>query len=151
MKIIAYKKYIDPSISRTLILPVDADNNFTGIELATLGDGLTYVAIPSTATLPMQPDEIKSSVKTVLLTAAQIAEIKNTSPHVALIRKRVQAKIREQFSLDDELKLARLSIGALQKTYTPSAAELESIAFYQTAIEAIVAWGQTEKAKLGLV
>ena len=121
-----------------------------GTELATLADGLTYVSLPATATLPTQPKEIAASVKTVALTAAQITEIKALSPHVQLINDRVCEKIREQYSLDDELKLARISIGELQKTYTPSAAELQSVADYQIAVEAARAWGRSEKKRIGL-
>ena len=150
MKIIAYKKYIDKSVTRTLALPVDSQGQFVGTELATLADGLTYVSMPATATLPTQPKEIAKSVKAVTLTPAQIAEIKSVSPHVKLINDRVCEKIREQYSLDDELKLARVSIGALQKTYTPSATESQAVADYQVAVEAARAWGRAEKAKLGL-
>jgi len=121
-----------------------------GTELATLADGLTYVSMPATATLPTQPKEITASVKTVTLTASQIAEIKSLSPHVKLINDRVCAKIRDQYSLDDELKLARVSIGSLQKTYTPSTAESQAVTDYQVAVEAARAWGRAEKTKLGL-
>jgi len=121
-----------------------------GTELATLADGLTYVSMPASATLPVQPKEIAKSVKAVTLTAAQVAEIKSLSPHVKLINDRVCEKIRTQYSLDDELKLARISIGSLQKTYTPSAAELQAVTDYQVAVESARAWGRAEKAKLGL-
>jgi len=121
-----------------------------GTELATLADGLTYVSMHASATLPAQPKEIASSVSTVTLTAAQAAEIKSLSPHVKLINDRVCEKIRAQYSLDDELKLARVSIGALQKTYTPSAAESQAVADYQIAVESARAWGRAEKKKLGL-
>jgi len=137
-------------IARTLVLPVDKSGQMIGTELATLADGLTYVSMPATATLPTQPKEIATSTKTVTLTAAQIAEIKSLSPHIKLINDRVCEKIREQYSLDDELKLARVSIGSLQKTYTPSAAESQAVTDYQVAVEAARAWGRAEKAKLGL-
>jgi len=150
MKIIAYKKYTDKLITRTLVLPVDKSGQMIGTELATLADGLAYVSMPVSATLPAQPKEIAKSVKTVTLTTAQIAEIKALSPHVKLINDRVCEKIRAQYSLDDELKLARVSIGALQKTYTPSAAELQAVTDYQVAVESARAWGRAEKAKLGL-
>jgi len=150
MKIIAYKKYTDKSITRTLALPADKEGQMIGTELATLTDGLTYVAIPATSTLPTQPKEIAKSVKTAALTAAQSAEIKSISPHVKLINDRVCDRIRDQYSLDDELKLARISIGELQKTYAPSPSELQATADYQIAVEAARAWGRSEKRKLGL-
>jgi len=93
--------------------------------------------MPATATLPTQPKEIAASVKTVTLTVAQTAEIKAKSPHVALIRERVREKIREKYSVDDEIKLLRLA---------PSSAT----SAYNTYAEDCRAWGRAEKAKLGL-
>jgi hypothetical protein len=121
-----------------------------GTELATLADGLTYVSMPAIATLPQQPKEIATSVKVVTLTAAQVAEIKSISPHVKLINDRICEKIREQYSLGDELKLARISIGGLQKTYAARPSELQAVADYQIAVEAARTWGRAEKKKLGL-
>jgi len=150
MKIIAYKKYTDKSITRTLALPTDKTGQMIGTELATLTDGLTYVSVPVTATLPSQPNEIDASVKTVVLTTAQIAEIKAASPHIKLINDRVCERIRSQYTLADELKLARISIGEIQKSYTPSSSEIQATADYQIAVEAARAWGRAEKKKIGL-
>jgi len=150
MKIIAYKKYTDKLITRTLALPTDKTGQMIGTDLATLSDGLTYVSVPATATLPTQAKEIASSVKTVTLVAAQIAEIKALSPHVKLINDRVCEKIRSQYTLDDELKMARISIGELKKTYTPSASELQAVTDYQVAVEFARSWGRAEKKKIGL-
>jgi hypothetical protein len=150
MKIIAYKKYTDRLITRTLLLPVDKTGQMLGTELATLADGLTYVSIPSVAKLPAQPKEIKATVATVVLTAVQLAEVKSVSPHVKLINDRVSDRIRERYSLNDELKLARISIGDLRKSYAATPAELQAVADYQVTVEAARAWGRTEKARLGL-
>jgi len=152
MKIISYKKHITNSATKVLALPIDKKGQFIGTELATLADGLTYVSIPATTTLPTQPQEISNTVtEGVALTAAQVTEIKSVSPHVRLINDRVCDKIREQYSLDDELKLARISIGNLQKTYTASASEIQAISDYHAAVEAARAWGRKEKLALGIV
>jgi len=151
MKIVSYKKHITPSVTVSLVLPADKSGQFIGTELATLSDGLTYVSMPASATLPAQPKEIAKTVTDgATLSATTLADLKAASPHVKLINDRVCEKIRAQYSLDDELKLARISIGNLQKTYTASAAELQAVADYQVAAEAARAWGRAEKAKLGL-
>jgi len=150
MKIIAYKKYTDKLITRTLALPADKTGQMIGTELATLADGLTYISMPAAVTLPQQPKEIATSVKETILTAAQIAEIKSVSPHVKLINERLSARIREQYSLSDELKLARISIGDLRKSYAATPAELQAVSDYQVTVEAARAWGRSEKATLGL-
>jgi len=106
--------------------------------------------MPASATLPTQPKEIAASVKTVVLTDAIRLEIKSLSPHVALINERVGEKIREQYLISDELKLARISIGDLRKSYQPSVAELQEVADYQVAVESARAWGRSKKAALGL-
>jgi len=150
MKIIAYKKYIDSSITRTLELPMDKQNNFIGTELATLKDGLTYVSMPAASVLPKQPKEISKSVKVVTLTAAQKAEIKMVSPHVKLINSRVCEKIRAVYTSDDELKFARLSITALGSKTPLSAKDAKAVADYQVFVENERANGAAEKTALGL-
>jgi len=136
--IIAYQKYIDPLITRELLLPVDAANTRLGTELATV-DGITYVCLPDGAALPAgQPDEIAASIiENVTLTAEQIAAIKAASPHARLINERVVAMIAAEYSMADEIKLLR----------TAPSAEYEA---YNAHVEACRAWGRTEKAKLGL-
>lgn len=138
MQIVAYKKYIDPSITVTLQLPLDKQGQHIGTELATLADGLTYVSLPAAAKLPAQPKQIAASVQTgITLTTAQIAEIKDKSPHVALIRERVRQKIAERYSMSDEIKLLRLAPSLATDTYN-------------LYVEDCRLWGQVELAKLGL-
>jgi len=131
-------------------LPSDKSGTAIGAELATLNSGLTYVSLPANATLPEQPQEIAASVRPVTLSAALVAEIKAASPQVQLINTRVRDKIRATYDLADELKLARIAIGALQKTYTPTPEEVQDITDYQVAVEAARDWGRAEKGKLGL-
>ncbi|MDD3644337.1 MAG: hypothetical protein PHR19_02295 [Bacteroidales bacterium] len=144
-KIYSYTKYVDPLITRTLILPDEV-----GTELATIGD-VTYVSIPDDATLPtIQPDEIKASIKLVTLTPELKAAIKEASPHAKLISARIIEKIREQYTVDHELYLARIGVGQQQGLYTPTASELKEIADFGVFVETIRAWGNAERAKLGL-
>lgn len=111
-----------------------------GTELATLADGTTYVSLPPGATLPAgQPSEIAASIiNPVVLTAAQVAEIKASSPHVRLINQRVTEQIAAKYSATDEIGFLR--IGATDPGY----------AAYNTHVESCRAWGVAEKTKLGL-
>lgn len=99
---------------------------------------MTYVCLPDGASLPAeQPAEIAASVQAVTLTDAQRDAIKAVSPHVRLINERVQAAIAERYSYADEIKLLR------------TAPSPEMVA-YNAYAEECRAWGQVEKAKLGL-
>ena len=91
--------------------------------------------MPDSITLPEQPEQI--TVEEVELTDELKESIKSASPHVQLINDRVVAKIREVYSLNDEIKMIRLS---------PSA---ESTA-YNEYVEACREWGRVAKANLGL-
>jgi hypothetical protein len=121
-----------------LRLPEDAATHGpVGTELATI-DGVTYVSLPPGAVLPgNQPSEIAAGVQVATLTEVLKDAINAASPHVALINTRVIEKIREQYSLDDEIKLLRT--GKTQDT----------VAWNAWADECR-AWGRQEKAKLGL-
>jgi hypothetical protein len=144
-KIYSYTKYIAPLITRTLVLPDEI-----GTELATIGD-VTYVSIPDASTLPtVQPDEIKASIKLVTLTPELKTAIKDASPHAKLISARIIEKIREQYTVDHELYLARIGVGQQQGLYTPTASELKELADFGVFVEGIRAWGNAERAKLGL-
>jgi hypothetical protein len=144
-KIYSYIKYVDTQITRTLVLPYEL-----GTELATIGD-VTYVSLPDDAVLPtVQHDEIKASIQLVTLTPELRTAIKEASPHAKLISERIIEKIREQYTVDHELYLARIGVGQQQGLYTPTAAELQEIADFGVFVEGIRAWGNAERAKLGL-
>ena len=135
--IIAYQKYIDALITRELLMPTDESNNQIGTELATVV-GITYVCLPDGSTLPSeQPQEISSTISVVTLTTEQIAEIKAASPHVRLINNRVAKMIDVEYSMADEIKLLR----------TAPSTEFDT---YNAFIEYCRAWGNSEKAKIGL-
>jgi len=135
-KIYKYQKIVDDYTTHCLVEPdynlLETEDRIT--ELCTI-DGVTYVSVPDSITLPAQPEQI--TVEEVVLTDELKAAIKAASPHVQLINDRVVSKIREVYSLNDEIKMIRLS---------PSA---ESTA-YNEYVEACREWGRVAKANLGL-
>jgi hypothetical protein len=132
-------KYQKISDAYTTYLLAEPDYELLGLEdriteLCTI-DGVTYISVPDGITLPEQPEQI--TVEEVALTDELKAAIKSESPHVQLINERVVAKIREIYSLNDEIKMIRLS---------PS----EESAAYNEYVESCRDWGRVAKANLGL-
>jgi hypothetical protein len=142
--IYSYQKYIDNFTTRYIKLPESLElHGQIGTELAVL-NGLTYVCLPDGYTLPVdQPVEIASSIVAVKLTPELSAAIAAASPHVALIRTRVKDKIAEKYTLTDEVGMLR------GKAQAPSATN-STFDKYNTFVELVRAWGEAEKAKLGL-
>ena len=131
--IYAYTKYVDAIRTVEMLLPGSGMER-QGQELATI-DGITYVFVPDTATLPPQPPEI--TVAPVTLTDALRHSIKAASPHVWLINERVVAMIRQRYSVDDEIKMLRIA---------PS----DETTAYNAYVEECRAWGREQKAEMGL-
>jgi hypothetical protein len=135
-KIYKYQKITDQFTTHCLVEPdynlLEIEDRIT--ELCTI-DGITYVSVPDSIILPAQPEQI--TVEEVELTDELKESIKSASPHVQLINDRVVSKIREVYSLNDEIKMIRLS---------PSA---ESTA-YNEYVESCRDWGRVAKANLGL-
>jgi len=148
---ISYQKFIDSETTKLINLPVDAEDQAVGTELATLSDGLTYISIPDGYTLPAeQPSEIANSIQTVTMTQSLNIEIRAASPHVILINARVREMIREQYSVEDELYFARTAAGVLVGIYNYEPGEAAAFALYFNSVEDARNWGVAEKAKLGL-
>lgn len=105
-------------------------------ELCTL-DGETYVALPDDTSLPEQPLEIAGSVRVVTLDPVLRERICAASPHIALIRERVAARIAERYAPSDEIKLLR----------TAPSPEFD---LYNDHAESCRQWGRERKAELGL-
>jgi hypothetical protein len=124
-----------------------APGDDTLTELCTL-DGWRYVSVPDGIT-PIVPDTL-TTWQSVTVTPALREQIKAASPQCRLIAEQVIARIRATYSLDHELYLARIGIGVLQGTYTPSADEQAEIAQYQIDVEAAREWGRQQRAALGL-
>ena len=132
--IYSYQKHIDSLRTVEIALPEGEGHQRIGTELATI-DGTTYVNVPDGTTLPTQPGEI--TVDEITLTPDLIDRIKSISPHVRLINSRVVDMIRQRYSVDDEIKMLRLS---------PS----DDSARYNDYADQCREWGRQEKGKLGL-
>lgn len=115
------------------------DGVSAGQEVAELLDGRTIVALFGTAQLPTsQPAAIEASIEALTNPSADLlTAIKQASPHVALINQRVEDAIGERYSIANQIKLLR----------TAPSAEMTAFDAYA---EECRAWGQAEKAKLGL-
>ena len=144
--IYAYQKHIDALRTVEIILPSDGSQRI-GTELATIGD-TTYVYVPDTATLPPQPAEI--TVAPATLTDALKADIKAASPHVRLISDRMQEKIREQYSLEDEAYFSRIGVGVALGAYAFQPGEHEALLAFGAFVESVRQWGRDQRALLGL-
>jgi len=144
--IVRYRKATDDWTTHTLATPHDSGCT----ELCTLDDGYTYVAVPAGVDLPEQPAEIAASVETVTLTPELREAIKAASPHCKLISERMIERIRERYSVDDELFFARIMVGAGAGLYEMQAGEMAEVAAYKEHVEAVRDWGRAERAALGL-
>ena len=137
--IYSYEKFTDEYTTYTLVEPdynlLNTDSRIT--ELSTI-DGLTYVHVPDDIVLPEQSEQIKGTIKEVILTDELKELIKNASSHVDLIRKRVVDKIRQKYTIEDEIKFLRTGL------------DTDEGIVYNAYVEECRAWGNTEKAKLGL-
>lgn len=135
-RIYSYQKIIDEYTTYTIVEPdyelLETEDKI--ITLCTIDD-ITYVSVPDSMQLPTQPECI--DLQEVMVTDELKAEIKAASPHVRLINQRVDAMIRERYSIGDEFKMLRLA---------PS----DESTVYNDYIEDCRAWGHDEKAKLGL-
>jgi hypothetical protein len=128
--IVAYRKASDAYT----VYSLNATEGST--ELCTL-DGVTYTALPDGAELGEQPEQIAASVQVISPDVELRERICAASPHVALIRERVAARIAERYSLTDEVKLLR----------TAPSPEFEA---YNAYAEECRQWGRERKAELGL-
>lgn len=143
--IVSYQKASDAYTTYQLALPDDAG----AVELCTLA-GVTYISVPDGVTLPAQPEQIAASVATVALDPALREAIKRASPHCQLIDARVREMVRQQYPLEDELKFARIGVGAAMGMYSPTPDEVQAMTVFGEHAEAARQWGRDERAALGL-
>lgn len=111
---------------------------------------MTYVSLPDGAILPEQPGEIAASVATVRPDAVLKAAIIAASPHCQLVDQRMRDQIRGAYTLEGELKFARIGVGASMGMYQPSQDEIQQMTVYGEFVQGVRAWGKAELAKLGL-
>ena len=143
--ILSYTKKTDQYTTYQLLTPEGST------ELCTI-DGTTYVSVPDGETLPdHQPAQIADSIETPVMTPELLAELKAASPHAALINRRMIEKIRERYSVDDEMFFARIAGGAGLGRYEIPLSEQAELDAYQQYVEGIREWGREQRASLGLV
>ena len=145
--IYAYTKVSTPYTTIQMALPYEMDSENQCTELCTLDD-VTYVAVPDSVTLPDQPAELTITEATI--TPELRDQIKAASPHVALIAKRMEQRIRERYSLSDEQFFSRIGVGVALGAYTFGAGEQDALLAFGAWVEAARQWGRDERAKLGL-
>lgn len=118
-------------------------------ELCTI-DGVTYVSVPDDD-LPEQAAQISASiVNPVTLTTELREAIKAASPHCALIHERMEAKIRDKYSLSDEQYFSRIASSAALGLYTFETGEAEALQAFGAYVESVRQWGREQRALLGL-
>ena len=145
--IYAYTKVETPYTIIQMALPYEMDSENQCTELCTL-EGVTYVSVPDSVTLPDQPAELTITEATI--TPELRDQIKAASPHVALIAKRMEQRIRERYSLSDEQFFSRIGVGVALGAYTFGAGEQDALLAFGAYVEAARQWGRDERAKLGL-
>lgn len=112
---------------------------------------MTYVSIPDGSELPAdQPAQIVASIEPVELTPELRAQIMIRSVHMELITKQIAEKIRDRYSIDDELYYARIAGGAGIGMYEFDPGEAEELEEYKTYVESVRTWGRQQRALLGL-
>ena len=145
--IYAYTKVSTPYTTIQMALPYEMDSENQCTELCTL-EGVTYVSVPDSVTLPDQPAELTITEATI--TPELRDQIKAASPHGALIAKRMEQRIRERYSLSDEQFFSRIGVGAALGAYTFAPGEQDELLAFGAYVEAARQWGRDERAKLGL-
>lgn len=151
--IISYQKYTDEWTTYTLVQPHQSPDSQNTTELCTelcTIDGVTYVAVPDGVILPDQPNEIADSIKNVELTAELISAIKTNSSHCKFISDQVQHKIRQKYTMDDEMYFSRIASAAALGVYELKPDENEKLMQYNGYIESVRLWARQERIKLGL-
>lgn len=111
-------------------------------------DGYTYISVPDESSLII-PNEILTYEK-VTLSEKIIEDIRKYSSYCKLLDERVIKQIRDKYTLDDELYLARISCGVLLGNYTLLGHETNLLSDFQVVVEAAREWGRLERIKIGL-
>ena len=145
--IYAYTKIETPYTTIQMALPYEMDSENQCTELCTL-EGVTYVSVPDSVTLPDQPTELTITEATI--TPELRDQIKAASPHCRLITERMEMRISSKYSLSDEQYFARIGVGAALGAYTFAPGEQDELLAFGAYVEAARQWGRDERAKLGL-
>lgn len=151
--LIAYRKVTDDITTHTLRLPTpEKQGEQAGQELATLADGRTIVVLFDGHTLSKdQPAAIQAGIETLANLSDDLKEqIRAASPHVRLINQRMQDRIRERYSVEDEMKFSRIGVGQALGQYQMSAKEATALKDFGVYLEECRQWAKGERAKLGV-
>jgi hypothetical protein len=130
-----YRKITDDHTTHQVHYGSLDDDNEPIVELATLDDGYTYISVPDGATISSSSDLVE--VEDVELTPVLRKQIRKASPHVALIKQRINERIRERYSESDEFQMLRTG------PTTESSA-------YNDYVESVLEWGRDQRRELGL-
>ena len=145
--IYAYTTVETPYTIIQMAMPYEMDSENQCTELCTL-EGVTYVSVPDSVTLPDQPAELTITEATI--TPELRDQIKAASPHCRLITERMEMRISSKYSLSDEQYFARIGVGAALGAYTFAPGEQDELLAFGAYVEAARQWGRDERAKLGL-
>ena len=145
--IYAYTKVSTHYTTIQMALPYEMDSENQCTELCTL-EGVTYVSVPDSVTLPDQPAELTITEATI--TPELRDQIKAASQHCRLITERMEMRISSKYSLSDEQYFARIGVGAALGAYTFAPGEQDELLAFGAYVEAARQWGRDERAKLGL-
>lgn len=114
-------------------------------ELCTIDD-ITYISVAEE--LPQHDPRL--IVTETVLDEGTKGWIKAVSPHVILIGQRMQEKIRQQYSAEDEAYYSRIGVGVALGAYAFEPGELESLLAFGAFVESVRVWGREQRAELGL-
>ena len=136
-KIYKYRKVTDQYTTYTAVDNGEEDKRIT--ELCII-DNDTYISVPDDVILPEQPEKI--TLEPVTIDDKLKGQIEAASPHIQLIKKRVSDKIREKYSIEDELRIIRNKINAV---------DIEKYTEYNGYVEGCIEEGKVKKEELGIV
>jgi hypothetical protein len=136
-KIYKYRKVTDEFTTHCLVEPdYEREGGERITELCTI-DGITYVSVPDSITLPPQPEQIVAEAVDLTFAPDLAAAIRAASDHIRLINDRVVERIRARYTVNDEIKMLRIGPSPETEAYNDWAEECR-------------AWGRGEKALLGV-
>ena len=146
MNYYSYTKITTPGPNGTTLKVVTPDSQHEN-ELGTI-DGLTYISLPVDVVLTEQPAEI--NLQPVVMTDELKEQLKAINPWCKLVAQQIRAKIRERYDGEDEMYLARISVGTVMGVYQFQPGEQQAVLDYGAYVEEIRQWGKQERAKVGL-
>ena len=138
-----YQRVITPGPNGTTLYFRNNDGN-EATDLCEF-DGWWYVSVPDDVTMPDQWPEIGWQV--VDVTPELKERIIKRSRVMQLIYQRMQAMIRAEYELEDELYFARIGVGVANGVYVFEPGEQEKMLAYGEFIEIVRQWGREQRAR----